>query len=447
MQRNDATIKKYIKQLNTFAFPLIANFAAAYFMEVTDEAIIARISTSAFTAVSLVNGLVHMVAGVLGVITIYFNTRGAKEWGADNQKGLEEEWNSSLLLSFILGFAFLILMLFGSELILGGMYGLSGETLDHAKLFALPMSLFVLLQLLLFAYGTYFRICNITKWVFWGTTVASLLDVGLDYLFVYGAFGFPKLGTAMVGWSTILALCINLMMYAFFLKKKDFFAFLHLKKYISKAIGHLKASFILMGQEILEGSVLVLGLQMIIIRIGEIEYAGYAIIMDLMNFILIFHYIYGSATLSLVGKSLGGNDKKGLQLYPKWAVILASTFYISVGVCFYFLRFYLTGFISNDPMPVGVATDYLMFFMVASGTGVVSYIYRSGLQALEEYNFIFRVTVVTGIVTLVAMLILTFVYSLGLYGIAFAQLVNGILAGAIYFEKYRKNCHSHHEKQ
>ncbi|MDO4766283.1 MAG: MATE family efflux transporter [Eubacteriales bacterium] len=268
--------------------------------------------------------------------------------------------------------------------------------------------------------------------------MASVLDVGLDYLFVYGAFGLPRLGTAMVGWSTVLALCVNLLLYVIFLKKKDFLAFLQWKKYIRKAGEHLKSSIILIGQEILESSVLILGVQMIIIRIGEVQYAGYAIIMDILNFILIFHYIYGSATLSLAGNSLGANDKVSIRKYPKLAVLLATACYSSLGIVFYFLRYYMAGFISNDPVPVGVATEHILLFIAVNGFGVVAYIYRSGLQAMEEYGFIFQVTVMTGVITLAAMLLLTAVFPLGLYGIAAAQLLNGLLAGFLFCARYRK---------
>lgn len=431
-------MKKYIKELNRFAIPLIANFATGYFMEITDEAIIARVSTPAFTAVSLVNGFVHMVAGILGVITIYFNAKGAKEWGAENPQGLEEEWNASQLLSFLLGVAFLALMLGGRYFLLQKLYNLSGETLTQAEIFSLPMSLYVLMQVILFSYGTYFRIRNLTKWIFWGSTVASILDVGLDYLFVLGPFGLPRLGVAMVGWSTIFSLFVNLMIYVIVLKKKDMLAFLDFKKYLASATRHLKASLILIGQEIIEGILLVMGVQMIIIRLGDNQYTGYAIIMDLLRFIFVFRYIYGSAALSLVGTSLGAKDKEALGQYPNWAVLLSTLLYIGPAVIIYLFRNQASSIITNDPLPIEVAAGYMAFFILANSIGGISYIYRSSLQALSEYNYIFKVTTMANAFSLLIMLILTMTLPLGLIGVAIAQFVNELLTGYFYLTKYRK---------
>ena len=92
-------------------------------------------------------------------------------------------------------------------------YNLSGETLKQGILFSYPMSFCVLLQLCLFTFGAYFRISNMTKLILIGSTVSSVLNLGLDYLFVLGKFGFPKFGITMVGFTTVFSMFVNLLIY------------------------------------------------------------------------------------------------------------------------------------------------------------------------------------------------------------------------------------------
>ena len=55
---------------------------------------------------------------------------------------------------------------------------------------------------------------------------------------------------------------------------------------------------------------------MIVIRIGNNEFAGYSIITNLIMFLFTFKHIYGSATLSLISISSGEKNIRNLIDYP-----------------------------------------------------------------------------------------------------------------------------------
>jgi len=62
-----------------------------------------------------------------------------------------------------------------------------------------------------------------TKWILIGSTISSVLNLGLDYLFVLGKFGFPKLGIAGAAIATVLGTVVASIMSIASISKKSCF--------------------------------------------------------------------------------------------------------------------------------------------------------------------------------------------------------------------------------
>ena len=424
-------------ELNKFAFPLMVNFILSYILELSDIAIVARVSTPAFNAVNLISSTLYTISGVLGATAIIINTKLGEKLGQGDEKGLNYEFFSSLAINIFMGIIFLILMLLGKTYFLKIFYNLSGETLEQGILFSYPMSFCVLLQLCLFTFGAYFRISNMTKWILIGSTVSSVLNLGLDYLFVLGKFGFPKLGITMVGFSTVFSMFVNLLIYIFVLKNKLNLKFELLKSYFINGINHFKLAFPIMIQEIFDGTIFVIIFNMIVIRIGNNEFAGYSIITNLIMFLFTFKHIYGSATLSLISISSGEKNFRNLIDYPKISVKITTVLFIFGSALFFIFREYLPKLITDDVSVQNITTKFLIFFLIANICSSYSYIYKCALQGLNKNMFLLKTTAGINILSLILMLILTQVFDLSLFGVAFAQFANEFILSIIFLKYYR----------
>ncbi|EGL35835.1 MATE efflux family protein [Parvimonas sp. oral taxon 110 str. F0139] len=424
-------------ELNKFAFPLMVNFILSYILELSDIAIVARVSTPAFNAVNLISSTLYTISGVLGATAIIINTKLGEKLGQGDEKGLNYEFFSSLAINIFMGFLFLLLMLLGKTYFLKIFYNLSGETLEQGILFSYPMSFCVLLQLCLFTFGAYFRISNMTKWILIGSTISSVLNLGLDYLFVLGKFGFPKFGITMVGFSTVFSMFVNLLIYIFVLKNKLKLKFELLKSYFINGFNHFKLAFPIMIQEIFDGTIFVIIFNMIVIRIGNNEFAGYSIITNLIMFLFTFKHIYGSATLSLISISSGEKNIRNLIDYPKISVKITTILFIFGSALFFIFREYLPKLITDDVSVQNIATKFLIFFLIANICSSYSYIYKCALQGLNKNIFLLKTTAGVNILSLILMLILTQVFDLSLFGVAFAQFVNEFILSVIFLKYYR----------
>lgn len=192
-----------------------------------------------------------------------------------------------------------------------------------------------------------------------------------------------------------------------------------------------------MIQEIFDGTIFVIIFNMIVIRIGNNEFAGYSIITNLIMFLFTFKHIYGSATLSLISISSGEKNFRNLIDYPKISVKITTVLFIFGSALFFIFREYLPKLITDDISVQNIATKFLIFFLIANICSSYSYIYKCALQGLNRNMFLLKTTAGVNILSLILMLILTQIFDLSLFGVAFSQFVNEFILSVIFLKYYR----------
>lgn len=428
--------KKVIKDLNKFALPLLLQMVATYFIGTTDVAIVGNLSIEALNATKLISSTLSMTAGVLGAITITLNILLGNSYGKNDENKFSFEFFTSIVLSLIMGLTFLIIILFFGQNILNFLFDLDEKTLIQALNYLKPMSLYVLLQLILFAYTSSYKVLNKTKIILYISVLSSILDVGLDYIFVFGKFGLPKLGISFVGYSTIFTMILSIAIYAYFLRKKVKFYFKELKNYLRNTIIHFKSSIPLILQEIIDGSVYGLFVNMILVRLGTTDYAGYVIINTIIGILFLFKYVYGSAVLSLISVESQTPNKKNMKRYPQYASFITLVLYF-VGAIFImiFYKSVITLFTKNIEV-ISIIENYILLFILANSISCVSYSYKLALQAIKESKFVLNISTALDIVALFMMFITIPILKLSYIGLIITVFIIELLTLIIFANRY-----------
>lgn len=89
--------------------------------------------------------------------------------------------------------------------------------------------------------------------------------MGLDYIFVLGNFGFPAFGVGFAGISSIITMGLNLFIFHL-LADDDIRIFSNLKSYFKNPLTHIFDSKYLFLQEIVEGSIYTLFINMLLTK-------------------------------------------------------------------------------------------------------------------------------------------------------------------------------------
>lgn len=428
--------KKLIERLNKFAIPLLLQMITSYFIGATDVAIVSNISVESLNATSLVSNTLEMVAGVLGAITITLNILLGKSFGKKDNQKFSFEFYTSIFLSGIIGLFFSILIFLFGKNILMVLFDLDNKTLIQAMKYLQPMTFYVLLQLIIFAYTSTCKVLNKTKIILYISIFSSILDVSLDYIFVMGKFGMPKIGVEFVGYSTIFTMFISILLYSYFLREQIKFDLKCLSNYFKNTLNHFKLSIPLILQEIIDGSVYGLFVNMILVRLGTIDYAGYVIINTIIGLLFLFKYVYGSAVLSMISIESGALDKENMLKYPKYSSGLALTLYFIGGIFILIFNKNIVALFNDNKDVILIAKTYLSVFIAVNSISCISYSYKLGLQAINQSKFVLYTSIILNALAVLIMFITIIILRLSYMGLIFAIFISEVLTLIIFVNRY-----------
>ena len=428
--------KKLIERLNKFAIPLLLQMITSYFIGATDVAIVSNISVESLNATSLVSNTLEMVAGVLGAITITLNILLGKSFGKKDNQKFSFEFYTSIFLSGIIGLFFSILIFLFGKNILMVLFDLDNKTLIQAMKYLQPMTFYVLLQLIIFAYTSTCKVLNKTKIILYISIFSSILDVTLDYIFVMGKFGMPKIGVEFVGYSTIFTMFISILLYSYFLREQIKFDLKCLSNYFKNTLNHFKLSIPLILQEIIDGSVYGLFVNMILVRLGTIDYAGYVIINTIIGLLFLFKYVYGSAVLSMISIESGALDKEIMLKYPKYSSGLALTLYFIGGIFILIFNKNIVALFNDNKDVILIAKTYLSVFIAVNSISCISYSYKLGLQAINQSKFVLYTSIILNALAVLIMFITIIILRLSYMGLIFAIFISEVLTLIIFVNRY-----------
>lgn len=428
--------KKLIERLNKFAIPLLLQMITSYFIGATDVAIVSNISVESLNATSLVSNTLEMVAGVLGAITITLNILLGKSFGKKDDQKFSFEFYTSIFLSGIIGLFFSILIFLFGKNILMVLFDLDNKTLIQAMKYLQPMTFYVLLQLIIFAYTSTCKVLNKTKIILYISIFSSILDVTLDYIFVMGKFKMPKMGVEFVGYSTIFTMFISILLYSYFLREQIKFDLKCLSNYFKNTLNHFKLSIPLILQEIIDGSVYGLFVNMILVRLGTIDYAGYVIINTIIGLLFLFKYVYGSAVLSMISIESGALDKENMLKYPKYSSGLALTLYFIGGIFILIFNKNIVALFNDNKDVILIAKTYLSVFIAVNSISCISYSYKLGLQAINQSKFVLYTSIILNALAVLIMFITIIILRLSYMGLIFAIFISEVLTLIIFVNRY-----------
>lgn len=426
----------HVKDLNKIAIPLIIQSISGLLIALVDQMMVGRISSVAIGAIGTVSALLYTISGILGSTSVVLNVRGSRCIGKGDDEGFLHEFTSTIILNLILGLIIFMALFSLKNVILIYIFGFQGEILEEAIKYLNIMSSSVLVQLLLFNFGAIFRITKNTKWILIFSTLSSVLNIVLDYLLIFGNFGFPKLGTTGNAIGSIIALLFNLISYIFLCRKYLKVKYTLLKTYIKRIKQIIIESLPFMGQEVLEDSIFINAINAIISRIGAADLSAYLILAQIINMLLMPMYMYGSAILTLVSESDGEKNIEHLKRIPKTAINLSMCIYLILAFLAMIFRENIPKMFTEDPEIVFKILSWMLLMLVVHIFSPFSTVYKYSLQAVDESKFVLYTSAVINIIIFIGMIVFIYVFRMNIYGVFISLFFNYMLQYLVYRRKY-----------
>ena len=302
-----------------------------------DNIMVGQLGTAELAAVSLGNSFVF-IAMALGIgFSTAITPLVAEADGENNIEKGKEAFNHGLFLCTILGLVLFLMILAIKPL----MYRM-GQPEEVVKL-AMPyldLAAFSLIPLIMFqAFKQFTDGLSQTKYAMWATILANVINVILNYLLIFGKFGFPELGIVGAAIGTLISRIGMLIFLALILRSKDKFKpyverfkWRNIKKKVLKKIidlGFPSALQMLFEVVIFTAAVWLSG------SLGKNPQAANQIALNLSSMTFMIAIGLGVAAMIRIG------NQKGLKNFKELRRIAFSIFLLTIFIEFIFALLFL----------------------------------------------------------------------------------------------------------
>ena len=209
-----AVIRDYIpfyKRNIRLAVPVMITQAGQVFVQMVDNVMIGHLGTAQFAGASFANSIF-----LIGMVFCTCFTQGLTPfvgqcYGKGEHHKVTEYFKSSFVLDIAVSLVVVALLL--AIIPFMGHMGQDSDILVYAKEYYVTITLSLIPFAMFFAIRNFSEGIGITKYAMYITVIANLLNVFLNWVFIYGKLGAPEMGVKGAAFSTLI--CRILMFVAF----------------------------------------------------------------------------------------------------------------------------------------------------------------------------------------------------------------------------------------
>ncbi len=291
------------------------------------------------------------------------------------------------------------------------------------------------------SYGVVFQTSNYTKPLVAYGIIRSVLNIILDYLLIFGNFGFPRMEIAGAALGTTIAEYAGAiyLLYITISKKEKFFTSPGLKRILGAKIKpyltSIKLGFPTACEDLLwnAGNLCIIR---ILNTINEKAAGIYSMVFTVEILFVVVIGAIGSGTLTLTGEATGAKDVKlyrnVVKTAVKWSFLVAAFALIFVSI---FPRLTLSLF-TTDKEVIEMSVIYIILVAANLFGKSGNIIVGSGIRGYGDTKWMFF-TQALGTVGVVGLACLcVFVFKLGMLGVFIAVLCDEAVRAVINFVRF-----------
>jgi MATE family multidrug resistance protein len=346
------TLSHRWKQVLLIAWPLIIANSFWNLQLTIDRIFLGMYSTEALGAAMAVMGVFWVPMALLQGTASYVTTFVAQYYGANEQHKIGAAVWQAFYVALIGGLAFLGLNFFSPWLF--GMINhaptiqvLEVEYFNSIAYSALPTAVVA-------AISGFFTGLGRTRTVIGINFVGLVLNVVLDYVMIFGHYGFPKMGIAGAGYATALATWGSALYGLMLIFRKDGETLYKIRSDWKLRLDLLK-QFLRFGlpsglQWALEGlAFTVFLIVMGRLKEGEAALASSSIAVTVMMLSVLPSMGIAQSVMTLVGQKLGEKKPAEAELFTWDGVRISSIYMATIALSFFFIPdFYLSWFKNEE---------------------------------------------------------------------------------------------------
>ncbi|QBA65275.1 MATE family efflux transporter [Muriicola soli] len=434
------TTRVSFKTINKLAIPATIAGIAEPILSITDTAIVGNIPDNgleSLAAVGIVGAFLSMLIWILGQTRSAISAIISQYLGAGKLDQVSTLPAQAIALNVLLSIVILLGTIFIVEDIFL-LFNAKGKILKYCvsyysiRVWGFPLTLFA------FAVMGIFRGLQNTYWPMMIAIVGAVLNIGLDFILVYGIDGFiSPMYLEGAAWASLIAQGVMAVMSLFLLMTKTNIS-LWPRFPIHPELGRLVGmSLNLFVRAVALNITLVLAVREAT-ALGDRFIGAHTIAINLWLFAAFFIDGYGAAGNIMGGRLLGARDYSNLWKLSKKIMLYGLLVSGVLMIIAFVLYRPLGALFSNDSRVL--QTFYSIFFIVilALPVNTVAFVFDGLFKGLGEMKYLRNVLLVATFIGFIPILFLGKFMNLGLYGIWIAITIWMMIRGGALVWKFRR---------
>ena len=416
--------KQFYKNLFAIAFPIMAQNGISNIVNMLDNLMVGRIGTEQLSGVSIVNDLMFVyqlcLFGAISGAGIFT----AQYFGQGNEEGIRDTFRIKIV---ICGFIMLLgLTVFGLGdrtlisyyLHEGSQSGDLAATLQYGHVYMMFMLAGLLPQAAEFVYSSTLRETGETVVPMRASFAAVLINLVLNYILIYGKFGFPSLGVAGAAIATAISRIVQALIVILWTHRHN-----DIKPYINGVYASFRVAGSLVRKVCVTGLPLVINESLwsigIVLQKQSYSTRGLAVVAGLninstfFNVFSICFVAFGDAVAIIVGQLLGAGKMDEAKETGLKINVFVTASCIVMGAVVYALAPYLPRFYNTTTEVKSLASDFLrvtgsmmplfglchsLYFTIrAGGKTLITFLFDSAFLMVIGVPLAFVLTRYTGL--------------------------------------------------
>ncbi|WP_080845865.1 MATE family efflux transporter [Cytobacillus gottheilii] len=396
MHQTNTTLEK-IKQITILLLPILITQLGMFSMVFFNTIMSGKYHSSDLAGVAIGTSIWNPIFTGLSGILIAVSPLAAQKFGEKKTEDVASIVKNGIHLAIVI--AIIVLSagyLFLDELLLfmsleQHVHHTAYHYLIGLSFGILPLFLFNVLRSFIYALGK-------TRIIMVILLMALPINLVLNYVLIFGAFGFPELGGAGGGYATAVTYwCILAMTLLVIIKQEPFSRFKimnNLRGFDPKGSAEILKIGVPMGLSTFFETSMFAAVTILISKFSITTIASYQTALNIVSFLYMIPISVSMALTVLVGFEVGAKRYNDARIYSWLGISMAMLVALFTGLLVVLFREQVAGFYSNEPAVISLTGSFLiyaLFFQVSDALQVTA---LAALRGYKDVNIAFVITLI-----------------------------------------------------
>ncbi|MGP1907856.1 MATE family efflux transporter [Metabacillus sp. JX24] len=377
------------KQFFHILLPILITQVALYSMNFFDTTMSGKVSPGDLAGVAIGSSVwVPVYTGLSGIL-LAVTPIVSQYAGAKQKDKIPFTVIQGLYLSVLLASAVAIAGFFALDPILNSM-NLENHVRETAKYYLAALAFGILP---LFSYNVlrcFIDALGFTRVSMFITLLSLPINVVLNYLLIFGKFGFPALGGVGAGVASAITYWSIMLISVYVVYKKvpfaDYGIFSRWYKASVKAWLDLLKIGIPIGIAIFFETSIFAAVTLLMSNYDTVTIASHQIAINFASLLYMLPLSISMALTIVVGFEVGAKRYKDAKIYSYLGIVLAVILSLLTAAVIYFFRSEIAGIYTNDGIVVGLSAQFLIYAIFFQLSDAIAAPIQGALRGYKDVN-------------------------------------------------------------